>query len=675
MSDRRFGERIGPTDVDGLIDPATGKITTTLVNVTSLAEYSGTGNQAAMLASGAGVLDWFVRSDLSNQIWACIALPSSSVGNWTSTAALTSSAPAALGVAAVGTSNSAARGDHVHAMPSAGDVGAATSAQGATADAAIPKATGTAADQVLTFSASATPAATQLTANTALAKRGAGVVANPIGVAAGTDLLDRDGGDGRYDATGAASTVAGNLTSHLNDAADAHAASAITVTPTGNLAATTGQAAVIELQGDIDTINGKLGAASGIATLDSSSLVVQNPANATTTAATAKIPIALTGGQLKAEWLATGTPTSGYMPVAAGAGVAPAWTDVVPVSSGGTGGTTGIALAYTVATADVAMTATTGAALDCTSSALVTTLPPSPTASMLAGVMRYAGTAKNRSYVRPSSTGKLIASQQLISLANQGERTEFQWIDSTLGWGMSRVDAIELTCPIPSGTQFIMLPGATWTANEAKDHSGNGYNATEATNPPTINPTGINSGPAWDADGTNDVLVANAAILNTTGTWFVAFTFIADDVTTIQSIISKQDLSGSVENSMTIQLNGGALYAYAIDEASAGASIGKQSSAVSIGTKYTVVVTYDGGSDTTTSLLMYLNNVAQATTSNAGVFASVTSAAGAFRLFHRIAAGGAGERFYNGKLNWCIAGTGTPTAAQISAFYTFGNSL
>jgi len=42
---------------------------------------------------------------------------------------------------------------------------------------------------------------------------------------------------------------------HLNDTTDAHAASAITNTPAGNLAATTVQAALNELQGDIDTIN------------------------------------------------------------------------------------------------------------------------------------------------------------------------------------------------------------------------------------------------------------------------------------------------------------------------------------------------------------------------------------------------------------------------------------
>lgn len=626
----------------------------------------------------------------------------------------------------------------------------ATSAQGATADDAIPKATMTAADQVLTSTGASTPAATTLTANTALAKRGAGIVANPIGVAAGTDLLDRDGGDGRYATTG-----------HV------HASTAITYTPTTGTdwtdpdpttvgdALDTAAARVKALEAGTSnaiSFNTRTGAVmpadgdysqsliTGLKTSDSPSFVKMTSTQATGTApltvasttVVTNLNADLLDGQHASAFEAAGAaaaaqaasqPVDATLSAMAGmttgaddilffsASDAPApakisekteattaasndWLLIETAAgalrktaigniSGSVGSAPSVtgtgALVYTVATADVAMTATTGAALDCTTDALVATLPASPTASMLAGAMRYAGTT-SRSYVRPASTGKIIASQQLISLGTQGELVDFQWIDSTLGWAMSRAGAASLTCPIPSGTQFLMLPNATWSQLgggvwNAKDHSGNAYDAYEGTNYPTYSATGINSGPALDFDGTNDVLAASTAVLNTTGSWFVAFTFIADDVTTIQALLSKQDLSGSIENSMTIQLNAGVLYAYAIDEAAAGASIGKASSAVSIGVKYTVVVTYDGGSDTTTSLSMYLNDVEQATTSNSGVFASVTSAAGAFRLGHRIASGGAAERLYNGKMNWCIAGTGVPTAAQISDWYTFGNSL
>lgn len=50
------------------------------------------------------------------------------------------------------------------------------------------------------------------------------------------------------------STNATNLTNHLTDTVDAHDASAISVVPAGNLASTEVQAALQELQGDIDAI-------------------------------------------------------------------------------------------------------------------------------------------------------------------------------------------------------------------------------------------------------------------------------------------------------------------------------------------------------------------------------------------------------------------------------------
>lgn len=46
-------------------------------------------------------------------------------------------------------------------------------------------------------------------------------------------------------------------------------ASLVSVTASGNLGSTNAQAALVELQGDINTINGKIGTASGIASLDS----------------------------------------------------------------------------------------------------------------------------------------------------------------------------------------------------------------------------------------------------------------------------------------------------------------------------------------------------------------------------------------------------------------------
>lgn len=65
-----------------------------------------------------------------------------------------------------------------------------------------------------------------------------------------------------------AKALASDLTDHINDTADAHAASAITNTPSGNLAATTVQGAVDELQGDIDTINSSLPTGDIVGTTD-----------------------------------------------------------------------------------------------------------------------------------------------------------------------------------------------------------------------------------------------------------------------------------------------------------------------------------------------------------------------------------------------------------------------
>jgi hypothetical protein len=64
--------------------------------------------------------------------WARYRVASTSGG-----ADLSDATPAALGVESSGTSAEASRSDHVHAMPSAADVGAATAAQGALAASAV----------------------------------------------------------------------------------------------------------------------------------------------------------------------------------------------------------------------------------------------------------------------------------------------------------------------------------------------------------------------------------------------------------------------------------------------------------------------------------------------------------------------------------------------------------
>lgn len=62
-----------------------------------------------------------------------------------------------------------------------------------------------------------------------------------------TGVVVLDAGDVGADPAGSASTVAGNLSAHISDTTDAHAASAITNTPAGNISATTVQNAINEL--------------------------------------------------------------------------------------------------------------------------------------------------------------------------------------------------------------------------------------------------------------------------------------------------------------------------------------------------------------------------------------------------------------------------------------------
>lgn len=67
----------------------------------------------------------------------------------------------------------------------------------------------------------------------------------------------------------------------------------------------------------IDTFVASKSAASGLASLDGSSLVVQDPANATATPTASKIPIADGSGDLDIGWIpATATPTASKIPIA-----------------------------------------------------------------------------------------------------------------------------------------------------------------------------------------------------------------------------------------------------------------------------------------------------------------------------------------------------------------------
>lgn len=247
MSDRYIGEPVTVDDVEGLIDPDTGNIDTAIMPALSGNNYASASqaNRLAGTHTGGTVVGGFVVGDLVYQIdtsayWIVTSLPSSVQANWN---------PWSIIAATTDTGGGAGNAGKVFVGDSAGkldgrDVGAdgskldgieagadVTDAANVDAAGAVMNADYTATDVVLVGSGVGTTTTLTLTANTALAKRGGATVANSIGVAASTDLLDRAGGDGRYDAVGAASTVAGSLTSHLNDTTDAHLAGAIGYTP------------------------------------------------------------------------------------------------------------------------------------------------------------------------------------------------------------------------------------------------------------------------------------------------------------------------------------------------------------------------------------------------------------------------------------------------------------
>jgi hypothetical protein len=278
-------------------------------------------------------------------------------------AALTSSTPSALGVAAVGVATTAARADHVHAMPSAADVGAQP------ADATL---SGLA-------SLSSTLGLVEQTATDTFGVRA-------LGTGASTSVLTRADGDGRYDAAGAASTVSSALTAHIDDTTAAHAASAIGYTPADaadwSPAPSAGGAALDQLADRVKTLettpsgvasfNSRTGAVSpadgdysqslitGLKTTSSPSFVAITSTaptgtapltvssttkvtnlnadavdgyHAQTAAGSGVIPVSGVGNTLAAGFVATGTPTTGNVPT-----VQPDGTRVWQTPSGGGGG-------------------------------------------------------------------------------------------------------------------------------------------------------------------------------------------------------------------------------------------------------------------------------------------------------------------------------------------------
>lgn len=201
-----------PGDPLGLAGPLDGggKIPSAQIPTIALADYLGTvSSQSAMLALGASGGDTCIRTDYDpDQVWLCLATPSTSIGNW---------APVSGYVVSVNSQTGAV-------TLTATDVGAQP------------------VDATLTALAGldSTAGMVEQTGADTFTKRS-------LGVGASTSVLTRADGDGRY-----------SVTSHV------HAASAITNTPAGDIAATDVQAAINELDTEKQPKDATLTALAGL---------------------------------------------------------------------------------------------------------------------------------------------------------------------------------------------------------------------------------------------------------------------------------------------------------------------------------------------------------------------------------------------------------------------------
>lgn len=441
-----------------------------------------------------------------------------------------------------------------------------------------------------------------------------------IGVANATDIPTRADADGRYDATGAAAAA---------------------------------QAASQPLDATLTALAGMTTGADDILFFSASDTPAPSKISERTEATTAA----------SNDWLLIETAAGNLRKVAVG-------NISGSVGSAPTTGPGGIT-SWSSSSVDATVTVSTGVAFNTSTYALVAKLPTS-TASTIYAVMKT-GTHRIYLYGPYGSSIHGIAGHLTALTLTAYDLAQLQYLDSgTLGLSVglgSRVAAP--ACPVP-GPVVVILPYATWvnsggTVSSVKDHSGNGYNATQATAglQPTLAATGLNGGYSLDFDGVDNYMEFATGPLNSAGAFWIAFAFIADTVdASIRILIGKDSRVTGPHRHFHINYSTANL-TFTVFDNTAGGNIARNATAPTAGVRYTCIATYDGA----TTLRLYRDGVEGGSQIVTGTMNGVTDYSEPLRIGAAYGSG-ALERFHDGDIGGTILiGSTIPSAGEIALIH------